>query len=302
MGTTTASHPDARQPAPSHTDSGLGRTRSLGQYVARDTKETREVVSLKRQDGSSLVVDYRLGTLSDGRLIAHLAPDEPTENARILCEMYLADDARGRCRAVTPDDFDPTPQDPPPPPNDADAPPTPLHDVERYLYEIREVATDGALPELRWTRCRNPGHEHDYDVLTLRDVVARLETYEPATTRTRDALTPQPSNRHLSTHCLQAELDRLVESPIVLNRALREAVQRKVRRDELSMSEIAMRCGRVKRDRRGNTSGETSWLARRIGQLPEGGSDRPGPWIHSDVLALIARDGLGTSPLDVEVA
>ena len=32
---------------------------------------------------------------------------------------------------------------------------------------------------------------------------------------------------------------------------------------KLSMSEIAIRCGRVKRDRRGNESGETSWLARR---------------------------------------
>ena len=34
------------------------------------------------------------------------------------------------------------------------------------------------------------------------------------------------------------------------------------------MSEIATRCGRVKRDSRGNESGETSWLARRLGILP----------------------------------
>ena len=63
---------------------------------------------------------------------------------------------------------------------------------------------------------------------------------------------------------------------------------------------IAMRCGRVKRDRRGNVSGETSWLARRIGQLPEGGEDQPTPWVHTDTLALIARDGLGLSPREVE--
>ena len=36
-----------------------------------------------------------------------------------------------------------------------------------------------------------------------------------------------------------------------------------------------MRCGRVKRDARGNVSGETSWLARRIGQMPEGGEQKP---------------------------
>jgi hypothetical protein len=69
----------------------------------------------------------------------------------------------------------------------------------------------------------------------------------------------------------------------------------------LSLSEIAIRCGRVKRDHRGNESGETSWLARRLGILPEGGRNAPTPWIHSDVLALIAREGLGVSPREVEL-
>ena len=78
-------------------------------------------------------------------------------------------------------------------------------------------------------------------------------------------------------------------------------VQKTVERQQLSMSEIALRCGRVKRDRKGNESGETSWLARRVGLLPEGGRDTPTPWIHSDVLALIARHGLGVSPREVEL-
>ena len=91
-------------------------------------------------------------------------------------------------------------------------------------------------------------------------------------------------------------------SAIVLNRGLREAVQREVARGELSMSQIAMRCGRFKHDKRGNQSGETSWLARRIGQRRESGQNGPTPWVHTDVLALIARDGLGTSPLEVEAA
>ena len=56
----------------------------------------------------------------------------------------------------------------------------------------------------------------------------------------------------------------------------------------------------MKRDACGNESGETSWLARRLGLLPEGGKERPTPWIHSDVLALIARRGLGLSPREVE--
>jgi hypothetical protein len=90
-------------------------------------------------------------------------------------------------------------------------------------------------------------------------------------------------------------------SPIVLNRALREAVLRAVETERLSMSEIAIRCGRVKRDRRGNEAGETSWLARRVGLLPEGGASAPTPWIHTDVLALIARRGLAISPREIEL-
>ena len=90
-------------------------------------------------------------------------------------------------------------------------------------------------------------------------------------------------------------------SPIILNRRLREAVIAASERDGLSMSEIATRCGRIKYDRAGNASGETSWLARRLGILPEGGQQAPTPWIHSDVLALIARRGLGVSPREVEL-
>jgi hypothetical protein len=119
--------------------------------------------------------------------------------------------------------------------------------------------------------------------------------------RAGNALAASRSDRTLSTSCLTAELTRLDESPVVLNRRLREAVAHTLADGELSMSEIAMRCGRVKRDRRGRLSGETSWLARRIGQLPEGGEDQPTPWVHSDTLALIARDGLGMSPNEVEL-
>jgi len=90
-------------------------------------------------------------------------------------------------------------------------------------------------------------------------------------------------------------------SPIVLNRGLREAVLAAVKGGGLSMSEIAMRCGRSKRDANGSESGETSWLARRIGILPEGGQQTPTPWVSSDVLALIARDGLAIAPHEVEL-
>jgi hypothetical protein len=149
--------------------------------------------------------------------------------------------------------------------------------------------------ELRWRRLGR-----DAATVSLRDVIADAEDYEPACATTERALW-RWSGAPVSTTSLAVELARVRHSAIVLNRRLREAVLTRIARGELSMSEIAMRCGRVKRDPRGNPSGETSWLARRLGLLAEGGQVRPTPWIHSDVLALIARRGLGISPREVEL-
>jgi hypothetical protein len=137
--------------------------------------------------------------------------------------------------------------------------------------------------------------------VSLRQVVAELEAYEPACRLTERALRDLGARREVSATTLRLELDRVRDSPIVLNRRLREAVITAVSSGRLSMSEIAMRCGRVKRDSNGNESGETSWLARRLGLLAESGGGSPTPWIHSDVLAVIARQGLGVAPREVEL-
>ena len=138
-------------------------------------------------------------------------------------------------------------------------------------------------------------------MVSVREAIACVERYEPLRALTARALAFHDREGDTSVTVLRAELRRVQESPIVLNRALREAVLDAVERRGQSMSEIAMRCGRIKRDAAGNESGETSWLARRLGLLPEGGRKTTTPWIHSDVLALIARDGLGVSPREVEV-
>jgi hypothetical protein len=137
--------------------------------------------------------------------------------------------------------------------------------------------------------------------LSLRETIARVESYEPMVTLTRRSLAVHRDDAGVSTSVLGAELTRVQESPIVLNRRLREVVLGALDRQGLSMSEIAIRCGRVKRDCNGNESGETSWLARRLGLLPESGQSKPTPWIHSDVLGLIARRGLAISPREVEL-
>ena len=136
--------------------------------------------------------------------------------------------------------------------------------------------------------------------MSVREAISCLESYQPVRALTRRALAMHRGDSEVSTAVLRIELARVQESPIVLNRRLREVVLETIDRQGISMSEIAIRCGRIKRDCRGNESGETSWLARRLGILPEGGKDTPTPWIHSDVLALIARSGLGISPREVE--
>ena len=135
----------------------------------------------------------------------------------------------------------------------------------------------------------------------MRETIASLESYEPVRTLTHRALALHRDNDEVSIAVLRAECERMDVSKIVLNRGLRAAVQREVARGQMSLSEIAMRCGQIKQDKNGNQSGETSWLARRIGQLAEGGQDGPSPWVHTDVLARIARDGLHASPREIEL-
>lgn len=276
------------------------RVRRLGEYTASQDGCPRQIVSLRRADGALLVLDCLGDTLADARLVARLAPEEPAGNAALVCEIYLADATRGRCRRLGAADLSPTTGSEAGR-EDAYSLPygAPLIDAAGRAYRIGVVTEEGSFPALRWTDCSCPSAPPE--VLTLRDVVAQLESYEPARTFSIGALAVHGHDQTLSTSCLSCELKRVTCSPIVLNRGLREAVARAVASGGLTRSEIAMRCGRTKRDRRRALSGETSWLARRIGELPEGGQSEPTPWIHSDTLALIARQGLGLSPNEVEL-
>ncbi len=249
-----------------------------------------------------LVIDREPSTLGDARLVAHLGADEPHGNAMLVCREYLAapPGVRGRCRPLSDGDVNAVPRfDVPaePPPGGW---PTPS-DRRGFSYRLELVPGEMAIPALRWRRHPPAETQCPPSVVSLREAVGALESYEPVCGITEQMLVSHRSDGRLSTVTLAAELERVRLSPIVLNRKLREAVLAAVDRQGLSMSRLAIRCGRTKRDGRGTVSGETSWLARRIGILPEGGQDAATPWIHTDVLALIARRGLGISPREVEV-
>jgi hypothetical protein len=243
-----------------------------------------------------LVIDEDARTLADRRLVAHLPCDEPAANALLVCRLYLADPHGRVARAVVADDWRRAPGATP----QADAPRagSALVDARRRAYRlaIRTGAWGGG--ELRWTA--SDAESTTTRTVGLRDVVGALEAYQPACAMT-EAAVRNPPDPLVSTLALAGELERLRRRRTVLNRPLREAVQQALD-DGLSLSQIAARCGRHKSRRTAPRVGDTSWLGRRIGLLPEAGRDEPSPWIEPDVLALIAREGLGLDPRQVEPA
>jgi hypothetical protein len=280
------------------------RRAPLGRYSDARGR-LREVIASEGPAGSVLVVDRDAATRGDRRLVAHLAADEPAHNAALICAQYLEDARRdrGRCRRLTIDDRRVAPLC-----DDgyseldgelADAQPEPVDGLGNS-YRLELLTSRMSIPELRWRRHPPASGDSRPEPVSVREAVASLESYEPVCALTRRALSRHEHHGEVSCALVRAELKRLQDSPIVLNRRLREVVLARTQRDRLSMSEIALRCGRIKRDGRGNESGETSWLARRIGLLAEAGRSSPNPWIHSDVLALVARSGLGVAPREVE--
>lgn len=262
----------------------------------------REIVSRPAAKGSTLVIDRDPLGMGQQWLLAHLGADEPAENARILCAAYLQAAPIDRCcRPLTARDWTLAPHHETTIAGGWDMRDQPLLAAGAWSVRIGLVPSQMSIPALRWIRLGADAQRARPAPISLREAVAAAQSYEPFRQLTRHALHAHAADPGVSVTVLRSELDRVLESPIVLNRRLREAVLDHVRVRRTSMSEIAIRCGRVKQDRRGNVNGETSWLARRIGLLPEARRARPTPWVHSDVLGLIARDGLGISPMEAEL-
>lgn len=266
----------------------------------------REIVRCRAAAGSRLVVDRDRLTRGDRRLLAHLAADEPDCNANLICDLYLSEAPLRRCRRVAAEDLIAEVQ------TElmgqaqtgagTETPTERLCHAKEDRYLLTTVVARRSIPDLRWCKVGGGSADASPRPVSVRDVVAALESYEPVRTLTAAAIHRHRDDQTMSVATLNVELERLNCSRIVLNRGLREAVLAAVAASDLSMSEIAFRCGRLKRDRRGALSGETTWLARRLGLAGGGGAGAPSPWVHSDVLALISRRGLGVPPREVEIA
>ena len=268
MSTITAVPTPAVDPAPSALGTSATSSR-LGRYTERDTEARREIAHLPIADGSVLVVDRLSGTHGDARLLARLAADEPDENAQILCALYLEDESRGRCRPVTAADLDAAPTTETP---DACAV-RELRDDDGILYRVQTVAMDRRFPELRWTRSILALPAERFETVRLREVIARFEDYEPARSITAHALathrsdrTSQPAAwRPSSRGSLRARSSSTVGYAKPSSHVSPGAID-----DERDRHSLRPRQAGPSRQ----TSGETSWLARRIG-LASGGRGGP---------------------------
>lgn len=80
-----------------------------------------------------------------------------------------------------------------------------------YLLEL--LQTGMSIPELRWRQHPPKGAEGEARVVSLREVIASLESYEPVRTLTHRALARHRGDPSVSITVLRAELERVLESP-----------------------------------------------------------------------------------------
>ena len=76
----------------------LGRGQRLLAHYTDEQGRPRELLARAGAAGSVLVLDRDRATHGDRRLLAHLAEDEPIENADLVCASYLRELAARPCR------------------------------------------------------------------------------------------------------------------------------------------------------------------------------------------------------------
>ena len=209
-----------------------------------------------------------------------------------MCEHYLRDTAGHWCRRVTAEDLQVVPLG-----RQGTRPGSRSGGDTELDRAHRQAGTDipaGALhdgmsiPELRWHR-RSPTVAGSEPV-GMREAIASLESYEPVRTLTSKALALHRADPEVSTATLRTEQARVERSEIVLNRGLRRAALAAAATQDLSMSEIAMRCGKIRCDAKGQ--------GKRRDQLagPASGARAGRRWWHAHAVDPHRRAGADRAP------
>jgi len=183
-----------------------------------DRRGAREVVVTQGGVAGSVLVIDRAGQGGDRVLVAQLFPEEPSTNADLLAAIYAEDCQSRRLRCAGPEQpsarqsgaAELAPSEPEPPQGG-------ILQGSGCSYGIELAETGMSVPELRWMRTDPRGCSV---AVSVRDVVAGIQSYEPVLSTTMRLLAHHGAG-DVSRSVLRAELTRVLESPIVLNRRLR---------------------------------------------------------------------------------
>ena len=153
-----------------------------------------------------VIVDRDTARPQDRVLVAHLFAEEPAANADLLCALYVADcRAREvRCARYTGEQ----PVSGPDHGGHAGAGEELLR-ASGCAYRLELSRARMTIPELRRVRSPACGGR---DAVSVRDVVAATESYEPVLTVTMRALALRRDDGGVSTTVLRAELARVLRA------------------------------------------------------------------------------------------
>jgi hypothetical protein len=172
--TTAATPPDAACLGAYHDDQGRRRTLVARQSVG----------------GGVLVIDQDADTLADRRLVAHLAADEASVNARIVGELYLADPVGRFARPLEDRDWG-TLADGREPPDEPDPPATgELRDRRGRRYRLAAVDEHRYGRQTRWLRRGKRGRSEPVTLRARRERARGLRAGARPDPRRCGAATP----------------------------------------------------------------------------------------------------------------
>jgi hypothetical protein len=157
-----------------------------------------------------LVVDRLTATHDDALLVAHLAADEPAQNAQLVACLYLNDERSRCCRRLNTRDLQTAPTAGQTPAIDGHpdgrAPAvTELLDERGHVFQLEPAETRMSIPELRWWQKTHEAYNPPQAV-SVREVIGTLESYEPVRDVTAQALAMHACGPRVSMAVLRAGL------------------------------------------------------------------------------------------------
>ncbi len=148
-----------------------------------------------------LVLDRDAATLCDRRLIAHLAADEPHENAELVCNHYL----RGREGALVSAratrgsaDLSAWPAKRIGMRHDLNSQDALVTGRDGNRYRLSPVPGERCILQMRWCRAAAESDDRCWQQVSLREVVGAVESYEPMRTLTEQAIARHDKDHSVS--------------------------------------------------------------------------------------------------------